>query len=232
MITLPPFTIEKSKRKTATIRVYPDDRVVVKVPNRMPTGMVEEWVRSKADWIQKRLHHNALWREKYPLKTYRTGETCLYLGNAYVLSLKQGKRQVALQGDCLQISHPSFGSEGDHQSLVIKLLSAWYKAQAQDIISDRLAIYAPQIGKPYGEVRFKKSKTRWGSCSIKGNLNFNWALMMAPLDIIDYVVVHELCHLVHHHHRPSFWKLVARYFPQYQDAVVWLKRYGPTLLIG
>lgn len=231
-LQFPSLTIEKNKRRSAVIAVYPDDKVVVRVPHRMPIKAIEDWIRSKADWIQKRLHHNAQWRQKNPPKAYISGEMLLYLGKEMCLNLKQEKKtRVYLEGDFIHVCHAQFEEAGDHKAMVIKLLSKWYKAQAQDILQDRIEIYAPQIGRPYADVRYKKLKTRWGSCSSKGNLNFNWALVMAPLDIIDYVVVHELCHLVHHHHKPSFWNLVGKYYPRYEEAKKWLRIHGGQMRI-
>ena len=101
---------------------------------------------------------------------------------------------------------------------------------AQNYIPERVKYYAAQMGVSYGRVTIRSQQTRWGSCSGKGNLNFNCLLMLAPAQVIDYVVVHELCHRLHMNHSAAFWNAVARYMPDYAIYRKWLKNNGRTLL--
>ena len=95
----------------------------------------------------------------------------------------------------------------------------------------RVAYYAPLVGVSYGRITVRNQKTRWGSCSAKKNLNFNWKLMLAPPDVLDYVVVHELCHLVHMDHSQAFWALVGSVLPDYRVRRRWLKEHGDELML-
>lgn len=104
-----------------------------------------------------------------------------------------------------------------------------YRQAAKEYFPRRVAYYAQQIGVTYGTIRIAGQKTRWGSCSSKGTLSFNWKLMLAPPKVLDYVVVHELCHRKEMNHSPRFWKLVEEIMPDYKEYKQWLKENGNTL---
>ena len=107
-----------------------------------------------------------------------------------------------------------------------EVFCTWYREQARAVLSDRVSAYAQQWGFPQPSIRITAAKTRWGSCSSRGGLNFTWRLVQAPLEIIDYVVVHELCHMKQHNHSRAFWALVAEILPDYQKHRYWLKENG------
>jgi predicted metal-dependent hydrolase len=111
-----------------------------------------------------------------------------------------------------------------------KQLASWYRQQATEAIMSRVMYYSEKVGVVYHTVRIKDQKTRWGSCSAKKNLNFSWRLIMAPPEVLDYVVVHELCHLIHLNHSPAFWQLVKNQLPDYSRHKRWLKDQGATLM--
>lgn len=102
--------------------------------------------------------------------------------------------------------------------------------QAREAVPARVAYFAPRIGVSYGRITLRCQKTRWGSCSAKGNLNFNVLLMLAPPEVLDYVVVHELCHRLEMNHSPRFWELVARHDPAYKEHKAWLRAHGTALM--
>ncbi len=102
--------------------------------------------------------------------------------------------------------------------------------QAKMVIPARVEYYAPLVGVDYGRITIRNQKTRWGSCSSKGNLNFNIALMRAPLEVLDYVVVHELCHRKEMNHSPRFWSEVEKVLPDYKEQKKWLNTNGPRLM--
>ena len=117
------------------------------------------------------------------------------------------------------------------QEVIRKKLEQWYIIKAKEIIHERLELFIAKIGVKITTVRFKNQKTRWGSCSQKGNLNFNWKLVMAPTYIVDYVVVHELCHLIQMNHSKEFWQQVGRQIPDYKERRKWLKENGIKLFV-
>jgi hypothetical protein len=109
------------------------------------------------------------------------------------------------------------------------VFKAWYRQQASRVISERVTGYAAQNGFSYQRVNITGARTRWGSCSARGSLNFTWRLVMAPIRVIDYVVVHELVHLKHKNHSKAFWDEVKRLMPEYQQQIKWLYEHGHTL---
>jgi len=110
-------------------------------------------------------------------------------------------------------------------------LEAWYRSKAREVVDKRLNYYQSLVGKSPHQVRIKEQKCRWGSCSSKGNLNFNWRVIMAPLPVLDYIIVHELCHLVHLNHSREFWDLVGSIMPDYKERRDWLKRNGARMVL-
>lgn len=102
--------------------------------------------------------------------------------------------------------------------------------RAKEYISNRVSFFADEMQLAFGKVYIKHQKTRWGSCSGKGNLNFNCLLMLCPLEVIDYVIIHELCHIKHHNHSKDFWDEVEKYMPEYKTHRKWLKENGSSLI--
>jgi predicted metal-dependent hydrolase len=109
------------------------------------------------------------------------------------------------------------------------LLERWYRNAARDMICHRALHWAPQIGVGYGRIAIRAQRTRWGSCSTKGNLNFNWRLVMAPVEVVDYVVIHELVHLAIPNHSPAFWREVERWCPDRRGRQRWLRDHAARL---
>ena len=106
-----------------------------------------------------------------------------------------------------------------------------YIQAAREYFPKRVAYYQPMTGGTYSRITIRDQKTRWGSCSSKGTLSFNWRLMLAPPAILDYVVVHELCHLTHMDHSPAFWQAVGQVCPDYKECRKWLKEHGQELTL-
>lgn len=143
-----------------------------------------------------------------------------------ILKDRQHKRgRVEKTKNTLIVSVPAEGTD------IRKLLAVWYKKEAKDVISIRARKYAQEMGQTFREIHIRDQKSRWGSCSSARNLNFNWRLVMAPEWVMDYVIIHELCHLTHMNHSAQFWGLVAYYMPDYQAAKQWLKEHGQELVL-
>jgi predicted metal-dependent hydrolase len=105
----------------------------------------------------------------------------------------------------------------------------WYRKKAREQINERIKYYQPKVGVQPARITVKEQKKRWGSCSSRGNLNFNWRAVMAPSPVLDYIIVHELCHLKHHNHSREFWNLLASILPDYKNRREWLKKNGVRL---
>jgi len=216
--------IRRPRRKTVSIVIRSDNRIEVLAPEHLSAKRIAGFVQDKSGWIHKKLHFNREVRTTFVPKIFMQGESFHLLGKPYTLQLQQGKRAIQLCGSELLVSHPcpDPGSTG-------RQITHWYRQQAETHFQQRCKVFAEKIGKQPLSVGIKSYKSRWGSCHHDGRIYFNWRLIMAPDWIIDYVVVHELCHLHHPNHSREFWALVQSFFPACREAKSWLKINGLTL---
>ncbi len=223
------FEVTYSKRKTITILVAASGKVSVRAPHNLTQEIVVNRVKGKAKWIIKKLNEV---KDIQPLpaeKEFISGELFMYLGSSYPLLLdideELTKPVVRLLGGRFIVQTPAWDKK-----IIGNAMECWYRNKAQEQISERIEYYQPWINAKPNKVTIKKQKKRWGSCSSRGNLNFNWRIIMAPAEVIDYVVVHEMCHLVHLNHSRNFWELVASILPDYKNRKGWLQKNGASLL--
>ena len=214
----------RSRRRTIAIQVRPDGQVWVRAPLRTPEKLIREFVESKAGWIRQK-QAEALKRAPLLVKHYRAGERFLFLGQEYPLAVVEKQRPALVLKDQFSLSKAALPRAA-------KTFEQWYKAQALRVLTERVQYYAARHGFQPGRVRISSARTRWGSCSAKGTLSFTWRLVMAPLEVIDYVVLHELVHLKVRNHSRTFWEGVAALMPEYKKHVAWLKKNGGRLTLG
>jgi predicted metal-dependent hydrolase len=216
-------TFIRSKRRTIALIIERDGSLTVRAPLRAPTSAIETFIQQKADWITRTREKikNTL-REPVLGKQYTDGEKFLFLGSSFDLKL------VGFQKPLLHFDGGFFLSLAAQQKGE-QVFTRWYKDRALEIISERVSHYSEKYNFSPGKVKINSAKTRWGSCSPSGTLNFTWRLVMAPLDVIDYVVVHELAHLRVKNHSSKFWKAVAAIYPDYQKQRKWLRENGAAL---
>lgn len=212
--------VRTQRVKSADLRVE-DGMVSIVVPEKLESEKIQTLLKDKQSWIREKL---ILQREAMPVsaKSYVSGEAFSYLGRNYRLKVQKGRfAPVKLIQGHLIATLPS-GSEEPH--MVCNALVRWYKSHAEQKLQEKAKRYAKIIGVEPKSVGIQTFKSRWGSCTAKGDVVFNWKIIMAPNRICDYVVVHELCHLIHHDHSPKFWKEVARVIPDYDERKEWLKQ--------
>jgi predicted metal-dependent hydrolase len=185
------------------------DRIIkVVVPRGMPRWKVEGFIKQNQDWIDKHMARIKMQEVRHPKHRYEAGEVFYYLGEPYALSFPASRAThplVKMQGQELQVLCGRSLGMGEIRSA----LESFFKKKAEGVIHDRLEHFNAFYGFPFARVTFRNQKSRWGSCSRRRNLNFNWRLVMAPIEVLDYVVVHELCHLKEMNHSSRFWALVA-----------------------
>jgi len=211
------YTVIRSpKRKTLSIVIRTNNQVDVLAPKRMPAARIHQFVHDKQGWIQKKLHFNRHIRANHQPKSFHDGELFQLLGKSYRLSFCNEYTDIHLAGKQLVV--PSLPADKLKKQLII-----WYHQQAEEYVQQRAQHFIPQIGKAPACIGIKAYKSRWGSCHHDGRIYFNYRLVMAPIWVIDYVIVHELCHLIHHNHSNDFWHLVAHIMPDYPQAKTWLK---------
>ena len=208
----------RSKRRTIALIVERDGSVTVRAPLKMSMKVIEEFVVKHADWVEKKQAEVA---NAVPEKTkqYQQGERFLFLGQAYPLEIVKGTSKKLVLEDAFKLA------ESEQKNADI-LFRNWYRKQAAKIIGERTALFAERYQLPVGKIRITSARTRWGSCSPKNTLSFSWRLVMTPLDVIDYVVIHELAHTVHHNHSKRFWTLVETWMPDYKERRKRLRQYG------
>ena len=214
----------RSRRRTIAIQVQADGRVIVRAPLRAAERHIREFVESKAAWILRK-KAEALRHVGVAPKQFRAGERFLFLGQEYGLSVVE-KQRLALVFD------DRFILAGNALPKARTLFEKWYKAQALRILTERVRVYSAKYNFQPARIRISSARTRWGSCSSTGSLSFTWRLVMAPLEVIDYVVVHELVHLRVKNHSRTFWSSVAALMPDYKRRVDLLKKNGAALTLG
>jgi predicted metal-dependent hydrolase len=222
------YTLRVSARaRSLRLVIRPASGLEVVVPRGTSAHEIERVLRDKARWIMQTLERVA--RESTAVApALADGSILTFAGCPLRLALQTGapagRFHAAISGETLQLTVAR-----DTQEEVRAALEAWYRRQAARVFAERLAVCNAAYGFSYGRVSIREQKSRWGSCSRKGNLNFNWRLLLAPLPVLDYVVTHELAHLKEPNHSPRFWALVASACPEYQTQRRWLRQHGREL---
>ena len=224
------YRVRTSKRaKRVLIKFTADAGLEVVYPSRRRQPPPEAVLRANTDWIMRTMSRLAQESDQRPRRCYQSGEVFHYRGKACQLDLafvaNGAPGSVQLIGDALVLECPQSAQLPDRRAAVV----AWYRSQAKAHLPQRTRQLAEEHGFEFGQLRIKHQKTRWGSCSAQGNLNLNLRLMMAPDAVIDYVILHELCHLRELNHSAAFWRLVAERCPNYQLWRAWLKENGHML---
>lgn len=224
-----PFTLHRSSRaKRLRLQVNTEEHcVVLTVPRFVLKFQVDRFLEEKTPWIEKQWSKIEKQSKLRPKPKYLDGDTFYYFGEPLTLQLIPSylnKPIVRVRDDKMQISVYRYISKSEGVKMIKKAIQEFYKNKASEAIHDRLEYFNQHYQFHYNRVTFRNQKTRWGSCSGKKNLNFNWRLIMAPIQIIDYVVVHEMCHLKQMNHSKKFWELVAERVPNYKETRKWLKK--------
>lgn len=234
---MPPFQYKILRtRKISSgisLKVHPEQGVIVKAPFWVPEMTVKRFVEEKSAWIQK--HLNRIISSKAPAKQYFEGEKHLFFGREYPIVLLHvdipSRTKAEICEDSLQICIYK-GHEGDKRSTEIRdALLRFYLETGIGVITEKVNHFSSQIGVEYSQIEIKKVSSIWGSCSPSNKLCFNRKLIMAPHEVVDYVVIHEVCHMVHRNHSSRFWGLVAKFDPQYKEHRRWLHRNHAVLSI-
>ena len=212
----------RSKRRTS-IRLNTKGEVEVRAPRWVPKFMIDQFVRSQSDWIKKVLAEF----QNRPKRKLDHGSRLPLFGHELILEItfSDSRKKVALKflDDSLWASVPRTISAQHKQKQLERLLFTWYKEQALKTLTQLTRKYSEKLKVRFNQIRIKNHQSRWGSCSSKGNINYNWRLSLAPLEVSEYVVIHEVCHLVHHNHSRAFWQLVGQLEPNYKRHIKWLQ---------
>lgn len=219
------FDVIYKDRKRLEIAVEPPDIITVTAPIGATEEQILAKVKSRANWIIKKLYS---FKHMYYIpinREYVNGESFLYLGRNYSMQLIQdeavNKPDVKLFRGKFIVTVP----EKD-EIIIRKAMEQWYRDKAQEVIKERIKYYQRFFNMKPTCVKVKEQKKRWGSCTAKNELLFNWRAIMAKADALDYIIVHEMCHMYHKDHSKEFWAMVASVLPDYEARKSWLKNNG------
>jgi predicted metal-dependent hydrolase len=222
------YEVVRSERKTADIVIERDGRVLVRAPHHVAEDRIEEIVKGKRYWIYKNL---AEWRDLNAtrvLREYRNGEGFFYLGRSYRLLLVADQQApLVLNGGRFRLRR-NIVDKGEIPAAQAAFRD-YYVTKGLERITSRVHYYAPKVGVTPGAIAVRELGHRWGYCSPKGNLAFHWKCMMTPPTIIDYIIVHELCHFHYLEHTDAFWNEVDKVMQDYRDRKEWLRKNGAAM---
>ncbi len=227
------YTVVRSarRRKTLTITIDPGNGVRVLVPARTPNAEIEAIVRKRAGWILRKLAEERPEPQRKPLET---GDTLHYLGSEVRLLVQFTSDEaptVSLDSGVLTVACPVRLPDNDRAAAIRWALLGWYRERAAELLWKSVERWQPRVGVSAARISIGDQKTRWGSCSSKGSLRFNLRLAMVPQALIDYVAVHELCHLLEANHSTSFWQHVRHFMPDFEDRRRRLRQLEGTLAL-
>lgn len=217
---MPQTKIIRSLRKTMSLQILPDKTLVVKAPFFIPQFEIDRFIKKHEGWVKKRL--GTITDRKKGDKKFQDGDEFLFLGNTYILKIGDYKTIEFKDNFLLFPNFLSFRIE--------KELSTWYINQAKKFISNQVEDYASQMKANYKSIMFSDTRSKWGTCFADNRLQFSWRLIMAPILVINYVVIHELAHTFEKNHGRSFWSKVRLFNPSYKQQIKWLKTHGNTLI--
>ncbi len=214
-----PNKIIRSNRKTLSLTINENAELIIRAPKRLSIEKIQDFINEKENWInrKKRLIENQI------KDVTSNHNKLLYLGTLFPINVEQNaSKELFFTGE----EFIANSIEPDSLSLSIK---KWYKNKFKEIALPRVAYFANKHNLMVNQVRIKNQKTMWGSCSSKNNINLNYLLLMAPMGVIDYVIVHELVHTIHRNHSTDFWDSVESIMPEFQEHKRWLKKNGYKL---
>jgi predicted metal-dependent hydrolase len=219
--------IKSARRKTMALKVN-HRGVSIHIPSNLSLTTAKKFIVQKTAWIKHKLEQQTVHLSIE--KQYIDGEIFSLLGEPYTLRLHSQETSLSVNKIENYLDVKGRLNRASKTSIQ-KALINWYKQQAEQYLNTQTQFWTEETGLQPRSITVKTYKARWGSCKINGDIQFNWKLILAPVDVIDYVIVHELCHLEHHNHSALFWQLVEKQYPNFKQARQWLKNHGSRLEI-
>jgi len=223
-----PYVLKRSRKRRRIAFVVDETGLSVRAPWNAQLHAIESALHATARWILRKIDEWSR-RAPAPQRAWRSGECIDYLGQPVTLEIVEDRLLpiTELSEDrVLRVGVPPASSARQVRSAVV----TWYRRHARRHFPERVSHYVTTLGVEHPRVLVSDASTRWGSCNARREVRLNWRLMQAAPHLIDYVVAHEVAHLVHHDHGPAFWRLVDRLTPHRTHAQAWLRRHGGGLL--
>ena len=214
-----PVEVRRSaRRRTLEMRVTRDNRVRVLCPMILSDAQISDFVSAKSAWIESRLRINAS-KTHGSSQIITTGSVLFYRGQNLTLVASQAEQTaIILDQDQLIVQ-----AQGNSPEALNALLRDWFYQRAKEILLERTEFYSQALGHQPTNIIFKAYRSMWGRCNASGEIAFDWRIVMAPDSVIEYLVVHELCHLTHFDHSSRFWDLVESVKPDFRESKLWLR---------
>lgn len=225
-----PFLLRRSDRAKRLQLKVAARWVEIVAPNAIRAQEALRYLYTEKKWLAK-IQKKIFYAKNYRSQSWWPEESVMYQGQSLRLHFKYDVRQAScfLQDKTLIVQHSLYQKIDEIVSITRIQVEQWYQQQAAQLIKNYVEKYAPIIKRWPTQVLLKRQKSRWGSCGINNHIYINWLLVLAPPNVLEYVVVHELCHLIHRNHGARFWNKVAYCFPSYQQSEQWLRENGSVL---
>lgn len=219
------FRLIRSNRRTVGLEINHQGDLIVRAPERLELTAIKNILKSHRKWITHKLEEVEKRRQLIRPKKFVGGEQFLWLGREYPLMLSPRRRPA------LRFTGQNFILSSRWQGQAREIFEKWYRKKARIYLEERVRSLAARDGFRFKKFRLSSARTRWGSCSARGTISLTWRLIMAPPEIIDYVIIHELAHTREKNHSRAFWDLVAWQMPDYRQRRRWLRQNGFRLNI-
>lgn len=231
------YLIKRTSRASKTRIVVTLEKIEVIAPFHISDDMLHHFVKEQYQWIinaVQKLKSRAAQHQSLAPTIYQDGASIPYLGKTYSLSLTQTKlKRIKIEHSHIFTAHiPHTQWDTISSEEIRSAIIRWMKINIKITVEQIVAMHAPKHQLFPKSISIKSQKSRWGSCGVHNDITINWLLALAPFEILEYVVVHELCHIQEKNHSKRFWSLVALHLPNYQNARLWLKQHGHALMLG
>ena len=219
------FELIRSRRKSISITMKYDDGIIVRCPLKMKNDDVIKFIQSKSEWIMTKQQEIKEMQKRKVERTLENGSSLMFLGKEYPLEIiikeSYKKTDITKTEDKIIITADIYDKEKIKEEL-----KKWYKVQCLDLITERVSLYQKYFRYSPKDIKVKEQKSRWASCTYDNRILFNWRCVMADINAVDYIVVHEMCHFEHKNHSKEFWNSVENIMPDYKIRKQWLKVNG------
>jgi predicted metal-dependent hydrolase len=231
------YSVRRSQRVSGTRIVVKPGKVEVVAPFQIPEEKLHKFVLAKREWIiqaLKKMEDSSPQQSGFMPTVFKHGASLTYQGTMYPLTIKPTKlKRVKIEFTEVYIAHvPETMAVEIHSHQIKEAVIRWMKKQTKQLVEQIVKTHSEKKQLIPRTITIKTQKSRWGSCGVNNDININWLLIMAPKEVLEYVVVHELCHIKIKNHSSQFWALVAEHLPDYQKRRLWLKKQGRSLMLA
>ena len=226
------YTLKRSNRKSLGLSIERDGAVIVRAPFKAGDEEIEKFISEKRIWIQQKLSRKQSVTREKPAREFVNGQGFLYLGKSYRLRLLNNDEFILGEdrnGAALHLRYGHFELPESEKRNAQRHFIAWYKHKTEKKLSERIPRYDKRLGIKVEKYKISDLGHRWASHSGTGIININWRTIMAPIWVFDYILVHEMSHMIERPHSKKFWRIVARVIPDYEEHIHWLSENGVEL---